>query len=80
VKDELVDNAHQLWTSLGGSDEGWKLWYGRRADALANLATLTWEDANQPLATFELTDLSGKTWTMASLKGKATFLNFWASW
>ncbi|SPE29514.1 exported hypothetical protein [Acidobacteriia bacterium SbA2] len=80
MKDDLVDNAHQLWTSLGGSDEGWKLWYGRRADALANLATLTWEDANQPLATFELADLSGKTWTMASLKGKTTFLNFWASW
>jgi hypothetical protein len=80
IKDELADNAHELWASLGGSDEGWKLWYGRRADALANQATLSWEDANQPLATFELADLSGKTWNMASLKGKTTFLNFWASW
>ena len=80
IKDELADNAHQLWASLGGSDEGWKLWYARRADALANQATLTWEDTNQPLATFELADLSGKTWNVASLKGKVTFLNFWASW
>jgi hypothetical protein len=80
MKDELADNAHRLWAGLGGSDEGWKLWYGRRADALANMATLTWEDANQPLATFELADLSGKTWNLASLKGKVTFLNFWASW
>jgi hypothetical protein len=80
MKDELADNAHQLWASLGGSDEGWKLWYGRRADALANQATLTWEEANQPLAAFELADLSGKTWNMAALKGKVTFLNFWASW
>ena len=80
MKDELADNAHQLWANLGGSDEGWKLWYGRRADALANMATLTWEDANQPLATFELADLSGKTWNLAALKGKTTFLNFWASW
>jgi hypothetical protein len=80
MKDDLVDNAHQLWASLGGSDEGWKLWYGRRADALANQATLSWEDANLPLATFELADLSGKTWNLASLKGKTTFLNFWASW
>jgi hypothetical protein len=80
MKDELADNAQQLWASLGGSDEGWKLWYGRRADALANLATLTWEDANQPLATFELADLGGKTWNVAALKGKVTFLNFWASW
>jgi hypothetical protein len=80
MKDELADNAHQLWAGLGGSDEGWKLWYGRRADALANMATLTWEDANQPLATFELADLSGKTWNLAAVKGKTTFLNFWASW
>ena len=80
MKDELVDNAHQLWAGLGGSDEGWKLWYGRRADALANQAALSWEDANEPLATFELADLSGKTWNLAALKGKTTFLNFWASW
>jgi hypothetical protein len=80
MKDELADNAHQLWAGLGGTDEGWKLWYARRADALANQATLTWEDANQPLATFEIADLWGKTWNVASLKGKVTFLNFWASW
>ena len=80
MKDELADNALQLWSSLGGTDEGWRLWYGRRADALASQAGLTWEDANLPLPTFELADLSGKTWNVASLKGKVTFLNFWASW
>jgi hypothetical protein len=80
MKDELADNAHQLWTGLGGTDEGWKLWYEHRADALANMATLTWEDSSQPLAAFELADLGGKTWNTASLKGKVTFLNFWASW
>jgi hypothetical protein len=79
-KDELADDARQLWASLGGTDEGWRLWYGRRADALANQSGLTWEDANLPLPTFELADLSGKTWNVASLKGKVTFLNFWASW
>jgi hypothetical protein len=79
-KDELADNAHQLWAKLGGTDDGWRLWYGRRADALANQAGLTWEDANLPLPAFELADLNGKTWTVAALKGKVTFLNFWASW
>jgi hypothetical protein len=79
-KDELADNAHQLWANLGGTDEGWRLWYGRRADALANQSGLTWEDANLPLPAFELADLSGKTWNVASLKGKVIFLNFWASW
>ncbi len=79
-KDELADSARELWANLGGTDEGWRLWYGRRADALANQSGLTWEDANLPLPTFELADLSGKTWNVASLKGKVTFLNFWASW
>ena len=79
-KDELADDAHQLWARLGGTDEGWKLWYGRRADALANQSGLTWEDANLVLPAFEFTDLTGKTWNTAALKGKTTFLNFWASW
>jgi hypothetical protein len=79
-KDELLDGARQLWTSLGGSDEGWKMWYGRRADALASQSHLTWETANDPLPAFELTDLKGKTWQLADLKGKVIFLNFWASW
>jgi hypothetical protein len=79
-KDELADNAHHLWGALGGTEEGWQLWYGRPARELANQITLTWEDTHQPVPTFELADLSGKTWTMASLKGKTTFLNFWASW
>jgi hypothetical protein len=80
IKDEMADNARRLWAKLGGSSEAWQQWYGRPADALATQATLTWEDANQPLPSFELTDLKGKTWTQASLKGKITFLNFWASW
>ena len=80
LKDEMADGARQLWTKLGGSREGWELWYGRQADSLATQSTLAWEDANQPLPAFELTDVKGKTWTQASLKGKTTFLNFWASW
>ncbi len=79
-KDELGEGAHQLWASLGGTDEGWKTWYGRRADALANKATLTWETSSDPLPPFQLTDLKGKTWQIADLKGKVVFLNFWASW
>ncbi len=80
IKDELAENARQLWNNLGGTDEGWRLWYGRRADTLAQQATLTWEESNIPLPSFELTDLHGKTWQVADLKGKVTFLNFWASW
>jgi hypothetical protein len=80
VKDELADNARTLWNSLGGTDEGWRVWYGRPADALAQPKTLVWEEASLPLPSFQLTDLHGKTWQVADLKGKLTFLNFWASW
>ena len=80
LKDEMADGARRLWAKLGGSNDGWQLWYGRQADILATQAGLSWEDASMPLPAFQLTDLKGKTWTEASLKGKTTFLNFWASW
>lgn len=79
-KDELAENAHQLWNSLGGTEEGWQVWYERPANELANQTTLTWQDAHDRLPTFELADLGGKAWNLTSLKGKVTFLNFWASW
>jgi len=79
-KDNLADDAHQLWASLGGTDDGWKSWYGDRAAAVENESHLTWETAQDPLPPFQLTDLQGKTWQLADLKGKVVFLNFWASW
>jgi hypothetical protein len=79
-KDELADDAKKLWSSLGGTEEGWTMWYGRRAKDLVRAATLRWDNANEPLPAFQLADLSGKTWNTESLKGKVTFLNFWASW
>jgi len=80
LPDELADDARRLFTRLGGTNDGWQIWYGSRASQLATQAKLSWEDANVPLPSFELADLSGNTWTQASLKGKVTFLNFWASW
>jgi hypothetical protein len=79
-QDELAEDARKLWLSLGGTSQGWTMWYGRRANELARLVTLRWDDANEPLAPFQLADLNGKTWSVESLKGKVTFLNFWASW
>ena len=80
MPDEVAENARRLWTKLGGTKDAWQIWYGSPADKLASRAVLTWEDANQPLPAFELADLKGQTWTLASLKGKTTFLNFWATW
>jgi thiol-disulfide isomerase/thioredoxin len=79
-KDELVENAHRLWISLQGTEDGWQLWYGRRANDLASKVALDWQKTNQPFAWFELTDLNSHTWNQNSLKGKITFINFWATW
>jgi len=79
-KDELAEDAKQLWSTLGGTNEGWMMWYGRHANELAQAVTLHWENANEPLPAFQIADLKGKVWTQDSLKGKVTFLNFWASW
>ncbi len=78
-QDELADDAKTLWASLGGTDEGWMTWYGRRAQQLSVTSILSWEETSVPLPKFELTDLNGKTWTQDSLKGKVSLLNFWAT-
>jgi thiol-disulfide isomerase/thioredoxin len=36
--------------------------------------------AHQPTPAFSGTDLTGKVWQLADLRGKAVLLNFWASW
>ncbi len=36
--------------------------------------------ASRPTPALELTDLSGKAWSLAALKGRTVLLNFWASW
>ena len=79
-KDELAESAKELWSRMGGTSEGWTMWYARRANELIQSGVLRWEDANEPLAPFELVDLNRKNWNSESLRGKVIFLNFWASW
>ena len=79
-KDELAENAHRLWTSLNGTEEGWQLWYGRRAAELSGESGFTFQKVNQPLQPFELADLDDRKWNLEGLKGKVTLISFWATW
>ena len=82
-KDELADNAQRLWKELGGTDEGWKAYLARNeaakgATEVAEAAT--WDAKDQALPDFALTDLQGKAWKLADLKGRVAFINFRATW
>jgi thiol-disulfide isomerase/thioredoxin len=39
-----------------------------------------WTPVGQPLPEMNLQDLPGKSWTLARLKGKTTFVTVWATW
>jgi len=46
----------------------------------AGTAVFASQFENQPAPAFSLTDLAGKTLTLAEMKGKIVVLNFWATW
>jgi thiol-disulfide isomerase/thioredoxin len=82
-KDELADNAQRLWKELGGTDEGWNAYLarGEAAKGATEVAeAATWDSKSQALPDFALTDLQGKSWKLADLKGKVAFINLWATW
>ena len=45
-----------------------------------SLARLEADDAKRQKADFTLSDLQGKSWHLADLKGKVVLVNFWATW
>jgi peroxiredoxin len=47
---------------------------------LAAMAELGKVEAARKTADFTLQDITGKSWTRASLKGKVVLVNFWATW
>jgi peroxiredoxin len=46
----------------------------------AAMAGLEADDRKREHPEFTLKDLSGKTWTLADLRGKVVLINFWATW
>lgn len=81
--DELSDNAQRLWKELGGTEQGWQAYLARNEAAKKPsevAAAATWDAKNTPLPDFDLTDLQGRKWRLADLKGKTAFINLWATW
>lgn len=83
--DRIRERAAALWADLGGTDAGLEaLRAVATEEAAAEREALAeaspWTEADEALPAFELTDLSGRTWTSADLAGKTVFINAWATW
>ena len=81
-KDELMENTQRVWKELGGTDQGWRA-YLARVDSKTKPETAevaTWNTKDTALAAFDLSDLTGRKWSLADLKGKIAFINLWATW
>jgi thiol-disulfide isomerase/thioredoxin len=89
---EVVERGLALWEEAGGTKEVWEALAASPAapkpaapktsasTVQTALQFTAWARAAQPLPEMHLQDLLGKSWTLASLKGKSTFVNVWATW
>jgi thiol-disulfide isomerase/thioredoxin/tetratricopeptide (TPR) repeat protein len=77
--DSLPGRAAHLWKELGGTAQGLEALMTPVDDTpLPSLGG--WQTLAKPLPPFELSDLKGAKWNLASLKGKVAFVNVWATW
>jgi thiol-disulfide isomerase/thioredoxin len=80
VRDDLMDEARTLWKQLGGTETAWNLWSKPPAARIEESTESGWRKPSKDLPAFELADLSGKTWRLKDLEGKAVLINVWATW
>jgi thiol-disulfide isomerase/thioredoxin len=79
LDDPLTEDAHSLWTGMGGSEVAWTLWSAAPPND-TKLAQGAWRTPAKSLPAFELADLAGKTWRLKNLEGKTVLVNVWATW
>ena len=74
--------ARALWKELGGNDEGWSALTAREESKkpVENTVESQWINKDQPLPSFALSDLRGRSWKSSELKGRALILVTWATW
>ena len=80
LRDDLTDEARELWKAQGGTESAWAVWSKPPSGGTEQLAEGRWEKPTKAIPVFELSDLSGKTWRLKELGGKALLINVWATW
>lgn len=76
--DPLAENVDRLWKELGGTPAAYALLSDKTK--AAEVTDSRWERPKNPIPAFSLPDLEGKTWSLASMEGKAVLINIWATW
>jgi thiol-disulfide isomerase/thioredoxin len=79
TEDKLTDEARALWKQLGGTETAWNVW-SKPAVQIQQASENGWRKPTKTLPAFELADLSGKTWRLKNLEGRAVLINVWATW
>jgi thiol-disulfide isomerase/thioredoxin len=80
LEDPVSDEARAVFKELGGTDVAWDIWNKPPGAKPQEATEGRWEKPTRQLPTFELADLSGKTWKLATLEGKSVLINIWATW
>jgi thiol-disulfide isomerase/thioredoxin len=80
LDDHVSDEARAIFKELGGTDVAWGVWTKPPGAKPQEAAEGRWEKPTRELPAFELADLSGKTWKLATLEGKSVLINIWATW
>ncbi|MFT4113022.1 redoxin domain-containing protein [Silvibacterium sp.] len=80
LSDDVLDESKALWTEMGGTETAFVVWSKPPGAPVVDASEARWEKPTKTLPDFQLTDLSGKTWTTANLKGKVVLINLWATW
>jgi thiol-disulfide isomerase/thioredoxin len=80
LRDDLADESRALWKDMGGTEVAYAVWSKPPVSKSEELKEGRWEKPKRTLPAFELTDLSGKTWKLATLEGKSVLVNLWATW
>ncbi len=75
---QAASEAKQYYLAHGGTEEKWLDW----ATAVPAVSKFAPESLSfsKALPDFSAADLNNHAWTLASLKGKATLVVFWATW
>jgi thiol-disulfide isomerase/thioredoxin len=80
LQDDDMDEAHALWKEQGGTETAWAVWSKPPSAKPGEATEGRWEKPTKEIPTFELSDLSGKTWRLKELGGKTLLINLWATW